>query len=169
MPLQFREQYIAHSDAIYKYIFYLTGQKELAEDLTQETFYKAFLQRHSYRQEAALRTWLRTIARNLVYDYTRRQKIYQFIPFIHKEQVSDTAMLPEDWLLKGEEGSAVFRALYSIKLEYREALIMRYVEEYSVKDTAQMLGWSEAKVKNNTTRGLAALKKILGREGFVYG
>lgn len=169
MHQQFQQDYETYSDVIFKYIYYLAGNKELTEDLTQETFYKAFQQHHTYRQDANTQTWLRKIARNLVYDYFRRRKILQFIPFVHKESIRDEAMLPEEFLIKGESFLVVFQALYTIKLEYREAIILRYLEEQSVKETAIQLGWSEAKVKNNTTRGLTALKKRLGEEEFVHG
>lgn len=166
---QFQQDYEAHSDAIFKYIYYLAGNKELAEDLTQETFYKAFQNRQTYRQDANALTWLRKIARNLVYDHFRRKRILQFVPFVHKESIRDEAILPEEFLIKGEDFLAVFQALYTIKLEYREAILLRHIEELSVKETATQLGWSEAKVKNNTARGLSALKKKLGEGGFIYG
>ncbi|MFJ7735415.1 RNA polymerase sigma factor [Lysinibacillus sp. NPDC097287] len=69
---------------------------------------KAFQHRHTYRQDANKQTWLRKIARNLVYDHFRRKKILQFIPFIHKESIRDEAMLPVEFLIKGEDFSAVF-------------------------------------------------------------
>ncbi|MFJ7735416.1 RNA polymerase sigma factor [Lysinibacillus sp. NPDC097287] len=59
--------------------------------------------------------------------------------------------------------------MYTIMLEYRDAIILRYIEELSVKETSAQLGWSEAKVKNNTARGLSALKKKLEERGFVHG
>ncbi|EON71724.1 RNA polymerase sigma factor [Lysinibacillus sphaericus] len=168
MLQQFQQDYKMHSDAIYKYIYYLVGNKEMAEDLTQETFYKAFQYLHTYRQESNVHTWLRKIARNLVYDHFRRKKILRFIPFVHNECIRDETVLPEEFLIKGEDFSALFLALYKIKLEYREAIILRYLEELSVKDTAKLLGWSEAKVKNNTARGLQTLRKHLGEEGLTY-
>ncbi|WP_369436177.1 RNA polymerase sigma factor [Lysinibacillus fusiformis] len=167
MRQQFQQDYEMYSDAIFKYIYYLVGNKELAEDLTQETFYKAFQHFHTYRQESNVQTWLRKIARNLVYDHFRRKKILQFIPFVQKERVRDETELPEEFLIKGEHFSALFQALFSIKLEYREAIVLRYLEERSVKETAELLEWSESKVKNNTARGLQALRKWLGEEGFV--
>ncbi|MGE6513215.1 RNA polymerase sigma factor [Lysinibacillus sphaericus] len=107
------------------------------------------------------------MARNLVYDHFRRKKILRFIPFVHNECIRDETVLPEEFLIKGEDFSALFLALYKIKLEYREAIILRYLEELSVKDTAKLLGWSEAKVKNNTARGLQTLRKHLGEEGLL--
>jgi len=165
---QFQQDYEKHSDSIFKYIYYLVGNKELAEDLTQETFFKAYQYLHTYRKEANILTWLRKIARNLVYDHFRRKRIFQFIPFFQKDCLQDEALLPEEFLLKGEIFLAVFQALFKIKLEYREAIILRYIEELSVKEVSDLLGWSEAKVKNNTTRGLRAVRKILGEEGICY-
>ncbi|MEG0448732.1 MAG: RNA polymerase sigma factor [Lysinibacillus sp.] len=165
----FQNMYLSHSDAIFKYIYYLQGNKEQAEDFTQETFTKAYQNYKSYRQEANELTWLRQIARHLVYDHYRRQKIVQFLPFVQKEQMPDEAILPEEFLLKGEEFSYLFRELYKLKLEYREAIIARYIEELSVKEAAHMLGWNEAKVKNNTARALKSLQKGFGEEGYVNG
>ncbi len=92
----------------------------------------------------------------------------QFIPFVPNERIRDEVVLPEEFLIKGEGFSALYQALYKIKLEYREAIILRYLEELSVKETAELLGWSEAKVKNNTARGLRTLRKYLGEEGVTY-
>lgn len=153
-----RELFDAHYEAIYKYIRYLTNDAELSHDLLQETFYR-FYQKHYTEHQ---RTYLLKIARNLVYDQYRRRKLLSF--FQMKSEPLDVEKLPEDVVLQQEKVRMLYAALQQIKWSYREVVILRYIEEYSVKETAQILNCSEAKVKNNTARGLKALRVLLGGE-----
>ncbi|MGE7623515.1 RNA polymerase sigma factor [Viridibacillus sp. NPDC096237] len=88
--------YELHSDAIYKYLFLLVGHKETAEDLTQETFFRGFKQYSKFREQAGIQTWLRKIARNLVYDYYRRKRIIRFIPFVAQHELIDMSSIPSE-------------------------------------------------------------------------
>ena len=166
---QFEKIYEDYSDSIYKYIFLLVGNRETAEDLTQETFYRVFNQLNKFKEQAQIQTWIRKIARNLVYDYYRRKRIIQFIPFLSKHDQRDGQLLPNEIIEKGEELMLLYKALSKLKLEYKEVLILRKIEGLSIKDTAQTLGWTEAKVKNNTARAMQALKKIIVKGGDTYG
>ena len=90
MEQSLEQLYLEHSDRIYRYIFLQVRQKELAEDLTQETFYRAFKNIHTFNKQASLSTWLLKIARNATYDYFRRKRIIQFLSF-EKEDELDTS------------------------------------------------------------------------------
>ena len=74
--------YKQNQHAIFKYLFYLIGHEQVAEDLLQETFIRAFRSKETLRNELATRTWLRKIARNLAYDYLRRKRLIQWLPFL---------------------------------------------------------------------------------------
>jgi len=166
---QFEKFYEDYSDSIYKYIFLLVGNKETAEDLTQETFYRGYNHFDTFNEQAQIQTWVRKIARNLVYDYYRRKRIIQFIPFISKHDQRDKQLLPNEIIEKGEELVLLYNALSKLKLEYKEVLILRKIEGLSIKETAKTLGWTEAKVKNNTARAIQALKKIIVEGGDLHG
>lgn len=153
-----RELFETHYEAIYKYILYLTNNRELSHDLLQETFYRFFLKNYPEHE----RTFLLKIARNLVYDHYRRRKILSF--FQLKAEPHATAKLPEEVVLQNDETKKLYEAVQQIKWSYREVVILRYIEEYSVKETAAILNCTEAKVKNNTARGLKALRNLLGGE-----
>ena len=112
------------------------------------------------------RAFLLRIARNIVYDHFRKKRLIQFFSLAKDNRV-DIEPLPEEVLIKGEEVAALYRALQEIKLTYREVVILRYIEDYSVKEVASILGCSQVQVKNNTARGLQALRKLLGG-GEVY-
>ncbi len=155
------KHYALHSEQIYQFIYFLTFDKELTEDLLQETFIRAYEGRASYRSEANVLTWLRTIAKNLTFDHFKRKKIISFLPF---KNVPDTASIEPsilETLQIAEEQRELYVELAKIKLEYRTAIILRKIEGLSIKETAEILGWTEAKVKNNTNRGLKALSHIL--------
>lgn len=166
---QFECFYEEYSDAIFKYILMLVGNKETAEDFTQETFYRAYKQYETFKEQASIQTWLRKIARNLVYDHYRRKRIIQFIPFLSQHEQQDTNLLPSEIVEKGEAIVAVYRALSKLKLEYKEVIILRKIEGLSIKETGNLLGWTEVKVKNATARAMQALKKELEEGGELHG
>lgn len=150
--------YQQYQPAIYQYIFFLVQNKELAEDLTQETFYKCFRNIETFRKDAEIQTWLYRIARNLAYDYFRRKKLIQFIPF-KRAYEGKTEDLPAQWVEHNEQLKALYIAMSHLKFAYREVLILRKIKGLSVKETSELLGYSEAKVKNNTARAIEALRK----------
>lgn len=150
--------YQQYQPAIYQYIFFLVQNKELAEDLTQETFYKCFRNIETFRKDAEIQTWLHRIARNLAYDYFRRKKLIQFIPF-KRTYEGKTEDLPAQWVEHNEQLKALYIAMSHLKFAYREVLILRKIKGLSVKETSELLGYSEAKVKNNTARAIEALRK----------
>lgn len=151
------ELYKQYYALIFKYILYLTHDREVTNDLLQETFLRYFQAKKPVQQERAL---LIKIARNLVYDHWRRKRLLSFIPY-RKDDRIDEQPLPFELLEQQEDVIALYDALQKIKLSYREAVVLRYIEELPVKEVAELLGCSEAQVKNNTARGLKALKKVM--------
>lgn len=125
----------------------------------QDTFLKAYKNYNHFRNEASELTWLRKIARNVVYDYLRRKKIIQFIPFLnkHEQTVQDDAM---QYILENEARKALFDALSKLKVHHREVLILRKIEQLSIEETAQILGWNTDKVKNTQRQAINTLRKI---------
>lgn len=165
--MSFQQVYQTHNVAIYQYIFYLIQHKELAEDLTQETFYRAYKQFDTFREEADVKTWIKRIARNLVYDHFRRKQIVKFIPFVHADDRVEKET-PSDILERGEAVATLYETLKELKLPYRETIVLRKIDGLSVKEVADFLGCSEKQVTNNTARALKALQKIYEERGYTY-
>ena len=160
--------YETYHEQIYKFLYFLTFDEQLAEDLMQETFIRAQLARHTYRNQSSEITWLRTIAKNLAIDYFRRKKLVKFIPIRTGEQFGDVSISPETLLHIAEEERGLYEALAQLKFEYRASIVLRKIEGLSIKETAQVLGWNESKVKNNTERGMKKLAEYL-KEGNRIG
>lgn len=91
---QLEDWYNMYSTTVYQYLFFLVRDVELAEDLTQETFYRAYKQAANFRQQASVKTWLHRIARNAAYDELLRKKLIAFVTFTkqHEPQVDDLAL-----------------------------------------------------------------------------
>lgn len=149
-----------HNQAIFKYLYYLLNDEKLAEDLTQETFIRYFKYERSIKENADL-AWLRRTVRNLAYDHYRRKRLIQFVPFLKQHEELEP-ISPHGWLEKHEDAKALYLALSTLKLNYRDVIILRKIEGLSIQETCDVLGWNEGKVKNTQKRALLALKENLG-------
>jgi len=163
--MEFDELYEAHFQRIYQYIYYMVSDTSLAEDLTQETFLRVYKGR--FRQEAAMSTYIRQIARNIVYDHYRKKALIKWLPFQKKHEGTADQYVPHDWLVQSEDRRLLYEALQSLKTEHREVLIYRKIEELSIEETCGILGWSAMKVANTQRSAMKALEKRLG--GDEYG
>ena len=85
---EFDSLYRHESDRVYRYIFMLVRQSQSAEDLTHDTFLRAFRGINTFKNESSYATWLMKIARNVTYDHFRRKRIVRFFG-IGKEEIVD--------------------------------------------------------------------------------
>ena len=161
---ELEKHYEQYSDDIYKFIYFLTFNKQLAEDLMQETFIKAFEARSSFRSEAQVSTWLHAIAKNCTYDYLKKKSNRYFLPFGMMPDPKNFQISAEDVAHLEEDKRELYVALSKLKYDYRAAIILRKIERLPIKDVARILNWTESKVKNSTERGLQHLKRIMRGE-----
>ena len=155
------QHYEMHSDQIYQFLYFITFDVQLSEDLMQETFIRAYEAKLTYRGKANVLTWLRTIAKSIAYDHFKRKKIITFLPFTKNDGETAITLSAEQLLFIEEEKRALYQAIASLKLEHRLAIILREIEGLSIKETATILGWNESMVKNNTERGMEVLEKLM--------
>lgn len=154
MKNYFQELYEQHHAPIYRYIFYLLQHQMIAEDLTQETFTKCYEKNMHFINHTEALYWLRKVARNLAYDYYRRQRLIHWLPLV-QEVTDGTDTLT--YLEQQEEVKMLYQTLTQLKISYREVIILRKIENLSIKETAALLQWSESKVKNTLSRALHML------------
>jgi len=147
-----------------RYLVFLTGQRETAEDLFQETWMRVLQRGPQYDGRARFETWLFTIARNLVIDLSRKRKMSSLDamrepsetvqPF---EPVSD-GISPFRHCESQQEASRVAAAMLKIDALQREALVLRFHEEMSLEEISRVTHAPLSTVKSRLYRGLAALK-----------
>ncbi|MGH7907792.1 MAG: RNA polymerase sigma factor [Candidatus Binataceae bacterium] len=142
---------------------------ELVRDITQESFLRAFAGLGGYRAEMPFGGWLRTIAVNACYDELRRRRrrpeelVADFTPFELDWVTTVNQASPEDLAEAAEERrdahALAHRLLDTLRPEDRLVLTLKESEEMSVREIAQIMGWSETKVKIRAFRARKALRK----------
>lgn len=143
------------------------GQRETAEDLTQETFVRAFLNLAGLKNIAALPAWLTRIARNMALDWHRKnQRRSAFLALIEVDdthlQIPDERIVPADRRMEMDETQSEIReALARLPVEQREVLLLHFMEGIGQREIAGMLGTSQARVSRIFKRALGAMRTRL--------
>lgn len=156
-----------HRD-VYHFALYYTNNKQEAEDITQETFVKIMKSISSLKEPEKLKTWILSIARNTAMDLHRKRKFVRLFPewVFDKEKDSVT---PEELLIQKGEWTELQNALLKLKHQYRTVVILRGLKELSIKETAEILGCSESKVRVDYHRALQHLKKQILKDEEGWG
>lgn len=165
LQLQLSELYDLYVDKVFRFIFFKTNDVYLAEDLTSDVFLKLWdflLQNKPIRNQ---KSFIYSIARNLVIDYYRQKK--QII-FIDKESENNYSIARQDFLLHNinikTEMIPVYKALQKIKSEYREVILLKYIEELSIKEISEILNKKKGAVRILLHRALIKLRKHLNED-----
>lgn len=145
-----------YADDIYRFLIYYMSTPDV-EDLVQEVFMRAINQYPTFKGESSPKTWLISIARNLAIDEARKRKRKDWRKLI-KTYTFQTETSPEDQQITEERKLALHQAIEKLKEDYRSVVILRGIEELSVTETAQVLKWTEAKVRVTFHRALKVLK-----------
>ncbi|GAE35536.1 RNA polymerase sigma factor [Halalkalibacter akibai] len=159
--------YNQYSSDIYRFIFMMIGDQEQAKDLTHDTYLKAYKSLIHYKNETSDKNWLYRLARHVTIDYMRKKK-----PLLYMVETFAIIKIdpncPEKLTQLDENEQYLYRSLRRLKRSYREVIILRKVKELSIKETSEVLNWSESKVKVTLLRALSALKKQLEEEGYEH-
>lgn len=157
----FMESYDEFGDAIFRYAYFQTSDKEVALDISQETFTKTWQYLQKGQEIDNIRAFLYRVARNLIIDYRRKKKA------VSLDKITETGIEFEsdDDIEKEKElefdKEYVLKTLEEIEDKYRDVLILRYVEEMSIKEISESLEKSENNISVIIHRGVEKLKKLL--------
>jgi RNA polymerase sigma-70 factor (ECF subfamily) len=149
-----------------RYLLFLTGKREVAEDLFQETWMRVLLRGAQYNGKARFDTWLFTIARNLVIDLSRKRTMASLDEMSESREESDARPCefaadgpsPLEQFQSRENSAEVSEVLLKLDSNYREVLVLRFYEELSLEEIANLTRVPLSTVKSRLYRGLAALK-----------
>jgi RNA polymerase sigma-70 factor, ECF subfamily len=147
-----------------RYLVFLTGNRELAEDIFQETWIRVMERGKQYNGKAKFDTWLFAIARHLVIDWSRKktttslEALQEQYGNEHAFDVPANGPSPFDAVTSRENRESVQAALTQLDSLHREVLLLRFHEELSLEEIASVTGAPLSTVKSRLYRGLAALK-----------
>lgn len=150
--------YEAYFMRVYRFVYYRVSHKETAEDLTEDTFVKAFAGIKTLQTSAAFEGWLFQIARNLVIDYYRKKK--QFVPLDTIENTLEYDTNVVDIINLQIEQSILIKLLKELNDEQQSVIKMKFMEDLDNSTIAKLLNKSEGAIRVIQHRAIAKLKEI---------
>jgi len=149
-----------------RYLVYLAGNRELAEDLFQETWIRVLERGHQYDGKHEFSTWLYAVARNLTIDYLRKKSPLSLDGLMDDEEYApleptDTRPMAWEVVQQHEQAGRINAALVSIPAEYRETVVLRFQEGLALEEIATITGAKLGTVKSRLYRGLNMLMSRL--------
>jgi len=160
----FGELFDHYQPMIYRFIAVKVSRREEAEDLTHQVFMSAWQKIKSYQHRGfPFSSWLYQIARNQVVDHYRARKNETSIDAIDPEHFAVTASA-EFALPMKLQMETVREAMHQLKPDYEDIIILRFIEDISLKECAAILKKTEGAIKLMQHRAMNELKKILKEE-----
>jgi len=149
-----------------RYLVYLSGSRELAEDLFQETWIRVLERGHQYDGKHEFSTWLYAVARSLTIDYLRKKSPVSLDGLMEDEdhaplEPADTRPMAWEVVQQHEQAERISAALVSIPAEYRETVVLRFQEGLGLEEIATVTGARLGTVKSRLYRGLNMLMSRL--------
>ncbi|MCR4263713.1 MAG: RNA polymerase sigma factor [Candidatus Roizmanbacteria bacterium] len=160
----FGKLYMKYIDSIYRFLYIRTGyHPEEAEDLTEAVFYKAWQHiEHFEGNGEYVKAWLFTIARNKLTDYYRSSKKTSEVD----EGIPDESQKPDESTYNLILRDDIKKVLLSVTPDQRELITLKFIEELSNHEIAQILGKREDAIRQQQKRALLRLKQLLKQKGY---
>ncbi|OLB93563.1 MAG: hypothetical protein AUI15_18525 [Actinobacteria bacterium 13_2_20CM_2_66_6] len=155
---QFRQLYDQEFHSVYRAIRAVILDSAAAEDLTQETFVRAYRARHRYTPTAPPGAWLRRIGINLAISHLRRQKLARFLP-------ARLYVAPDrrDYD-RAEARDVVGKAMTALSPKLRAAVVLHYYEGLTREEIAEVLGVPAGTVASRIAKAVAIMRKTMGSD-----
>jgi RNA polymerase sigma-70 factor, ECF subfamily len=159
---EFRLLFERHHAFVYRFLFCLVGDGDAAQELTQETFFRAFKARETFRRESSASTWLCGIARNIARNSARSALRSRMRPVGAADETTTPATKrPDHELLTRELREALRHALSQLDTDKREAFIFKIVQGLSYEEIAIITGAAIGKLKTDVHRARLQMRGLL--------
>ncbi|MDA8234666.1 MAG: sigma-70 family RNA polymerase sigma factor [Clostridia bacterium] len=170
MDADFTLLYQKYKNQIFSYLYYLSGDKAVAEELSQDVFLKVYLNIGKFQGRSSFKTWIYTIARNAYFDLAKSGQKIQWEPL---DSLENTARLPlnqprgpEESALNTETKEMIARTLDSLSPSYRNLIVLRDILHLSYKEISHITGQELNSIKVSIYRARREFRKIYnGLEG----
>ncbi len=154
---EMEQVYRDHAQTVYGFLLLRTHDRDLAEELTQETFYQALRSLHKFDKSSKISTWLCAIAKNVLLKYWQKEKKQQKskeLELLHQKSTDSREKLEEQ-----EKILAIFRRLHTLPEDMREVIYLRLSADLSFKQIGEIMGRSENWARVTYYRGKEKLLK----------
>lgn len=158
---QLTQAYEEYGDAIFRYCFYKISDREKALDFVQETFTRTWQYLVNGNEIGNMKTFLYTTARHIVIDEYRKKKTVSLDAFIDEGFEPYVDMDAAENLYTKLDAAKVIESIHTLPETYSSIIVMRYVNDLSVKDIAQIVNETENVVSVRIHRGLSKLREVI--------
>ena len=150
--------YEEYFETVYKYLFCLTHNNDIAEELTQETFYRAVEKINTYKGDCKISVWLCQIAKHLWFDYCRKnKKTINIQENLFNEQSTNVT---EESIISNDEKISLYKKMQNLDEKTREVIYLRITGELSFKEIGIILNKTENWARVTFYRGKNKLKEV---------
>lgn len=139
----FKDIYAEYSQGVYRYLLSLTGDENQAEEMMQETFYRAFLNIDKFKEECSLYTWLCQIGKNAWFKECKRRKRFDTGESPDDNRPDDRDSV-ETIVIKSEQARLISEAMKDLEPPYIDVFMMKVFGEKKLSDIAKFFGRSES-------------------------
>lgn len=161
----FHRLYDTYHQDVFNFLIYLVKNRTIAEDLSHEVYVRVLKSYERFEGKSSEKTWLFSIAKNVAIDYFRKKQIrdrHSFTTFDWEtEQLVSPMPTPEEFTELSDQMRQLLAALEDCTGDQKVVIIMRYMQELTIQETAEILGWTEGKVKTTQHRALKKLREVL--------
>lgn len=158
----FAKLYDLYVDDVFRFVYFRIGHKEEAEDITARTFEKAIKNIKNFKWKGySFKTWLYVIAKNIIIDNFKSQKVTISIEQLNFDMRDEESRTVEEITEVKINNELMMKGLMELSEEYKEILILRYIEEMSIKEVMEITGKTLDAVKSLTKRALKRLKEVI--------
>ena len=158
----FRLLFVRFSKPLCQFIYQLVSQRDLAEDLTQETFVRAYHNLNRLRDDSRFSTWLFGIGHNVAREFLRsRQREFQSLSEEVNQTEDATTISPVDGVLEKELNLAIENALQGLDEEKRAIFVLKVFQQRSYQEIVEITGFSLAKIKTELHRARVKMRQKL--------
>jgi RNA polymerase sigma-70 factor (ECF subfamily) len=155
---------------VFRFLMASLRDRDVAENLTQDCFLKAYMGRAHFRGDSSLSTWLMKIAMNLVRDHLRSKRLRFWTktretaldPVDVSDWVPDGRSSPEAEFIARTQVKHIWETVDQLPAKQRSVFVLRFVEEMELKEIAETTGMNPSTVKTHLYRALAAVRTGMG-------
>ncbi|WP_058307548.1 RNA polymerase sigma factor SigX [Gracilibacillus massiliensis] len=178
MKTTFENLYDNYHQDLFQFVFYMVKDKQQTEDIVQDVYIRVLHSYDNFKGESSEKTWLFSIARHVTFDYFRKlkRKRNRFLEFFNwgeeGEQLQSRQFQPEEYVLLDDQMKQIYDCLDQCSEDQKQVIILRYIQDFNIKETSEILGWSTSKVKTTQHRALKILQHCVQtseREEDDYG
>lgn len=161
MKKAFDEIYKLHANAVFRYLMCLSGDEELSEELTQETFYKAYKSIDRFEGKCKISVWLCQIAKNAYFDYQKKMKPK------NREILDESIISPinvQDEFIQSHNVITLHKILHTLEEPYKEVFNLKLFGELSYQQISEIFGKSESWARVTYYRAKEKIKGIFNEK-----